>query len=86
MYKDKANVRFSVVQKMVMALNSPCLLGWETAEEMCAKYLGRRQNEEAFPLDWARGGMTNDEKLQESRDRFLGTKRNYQLHVVHRRS
>ena len=26
--------------------------------------------------------MTNKEKLQERRDRILGTKRSYQLHVV----
>ena len=81
MYKDKANMNFKVVQNMVIALYSPSLFGREKVEKMYENFLSKYQNEEAFPISWTRG-MTNKEKLQERRDRILGTKRSYQLHVV----
>ena len=81
MYKDKANMNFKVVQNMVIALYSPSLFGREKVEKMYENFISKYQNEEAFPISWTRG-MTNKEKLQERRDRILGTKRSYQLHVV----
>jgi hypothetical protein len=48
---------------------------------MYKNFLSKYQKEGAFPLDWT-GGMTNKDKLQERRDRILGTKRKYQPHVV----
>jgi hypothetical protein len=66
---------------MVMALYSSSVLGREMVEKMCENLLSKYQNEEAFQVDRARG-MTNKETLQERRDRILGTKRKYQLHVV----
>ena len=48
---------------------------------MYETFLSKYQNEEAFPTSWARG-MTSKEELQDRRDRVLGTKRSFQLHVV----
>ncbi len=81
MYKDRANVNFKVVENTVMDLYSPSFLGREEVEKMYENLLSNYQNEEAFPIGWTKG-MTNKEKLQDRRDRFLGTKQNYQLYVV----
>ena len=81
MYKDKAKMNFKVVENMVMAFYSPSLLGRERVEKMYENFLSKYQNEEAFPTSWTRG-MTNKEKLQERKDRLLGTERNFQLYVV----
>ena len=81
MYKDKANMNFKVVENMVMALYSPSLLGRERVEKMYENFRSKYKNEVAFPTSWTRG-MTNKEKLQDRRDRVLGTKRSFQLHVV----
>ena len=81
MYKGKANMNFKVVENMVIALYSPSLFGREKVEKMYQNFLSKYQNEESFPTSWTRG-MTKKEKLQERRDRILGTKRSYQLHVV----
>ncbi len=81
MYKDEANVSYSVAQNMVMALYSLSLLGQGRVEKMHQNFLSKYQDKEAFPLGWTRG-MTNKVKLQERRDRILGTKRKYQLHIA----
>jgi len=82
MYKDKANMNFTVVQNMVMALYSPSLFEKkEKVDKMYENFLSKYQNEEAFPIDYKRG-MTNKEKLQERRDRILGREQKYLLKVI----
>ena len=80
-YKDRANLNFRTVQNMVMALYSPSLIGKDKAEKMYENFLSKYENEEKYPTDLRRE-MTNKEKLEERRDRLLGVKRSYQLHVV----
>ena len=80
-YKDRANMNFLTVQNMVLALYSPSLIGRDKVEKMYENFLSKYQNEEKHPQDWTRS-MTNKEKLEERRERLLGVKRTYQLHVV----
>ena len=80
-YKDRANLNFRTVQNMVLALYSPSLIGKDKVEKMYGNFLDKYENEEKYPTDLRRE-MTNKEKLEERRDRLLGVKRSYQLHVV----
>ena len=80
-YKDRANLNFSTVQNMVLGLYSPSLIGKDKVEKMYENFISKYQDEDKHPTDWKRG-MSNKEKLDERRDRLLGVKRNYQLHVV----
>ena len=49
MYKDKANVNFTVVQNMVLALYSPTLMGKKNVDKMYENFLSKYGDEEAFP-------------------------------------
>ena len=80
-YKDGANLNFNAVQNMVLALDSPSLLGRDKVEKMYENFLSKYQNEERHPQDWTRY-MTAKEKLEERRDRLLGVKRTYQLNAI----
>ena len=80
-YKDRANMNFRTVQNMVLALYSPSLMGRDKAEKMYENFLSKYQDEEKYPTDLRRE-MSTKERLEERRDRLLGVKRSYQLHVV----
>ena len=82
MYKDKANMNFTVVQNMVLAHYCPSLFEKKgEIDKMYENFLRKYQKEEAFPIDYKRG-MTNKEKLQERRDRILGRLQKYLLKVI----
>ena len=77
MYKDKANMNFTVVQNMVLALYSPSLFEKkEKVDKMYENFLSKYQNEEAFPTDYKRG-MTNKQNPRTGAEVFA---EGYSLH------
>ncbi len=86
-YRDRKNVPFLAVQNMVLALYSPSLFstarqrGKDAVEKMYENFLSKYQNATAYPDDNVRT-LRYTEKLQERRDRILGIRRTYQLHVI----
>ena len=86
-YRDRKNVPFMAVQNMVLALYSPSLFstarqrGKDVAEKMYENFLSKYQNATAYPDDNVRT-LRYTEKLHERRDRILGIRRTYQLHVI----
>ena len=86
-YRDRRNVPFLTVQNMVMALYSPSMFstarqrGRDVVEKMYENFLSKYQNATAYPVDGVRT-LRYTEKLQERRDRILGIRRTYQLHVI----
>ena len=78
LYQDKANLNFTTVQNMVVALYSPSLVGKSKVEKMYENFMSKYENAET---DYRRG-MTWKEKHQERMDRINGVKQKYQLSVL----
>ena len=84
-YKDHANVNFTTVQNMVLALYSPSLFkNKATVQKMYENFLSKHQDENKYPED-SRRTMTASERIQERRDRLLGVKKElpHQRHPLH---
>ena len=78
LYAQKANLSFTTVQNMVVALYSPSLIGKTKADKMYENFISKYSNSET---DYRRG-MTWKEKHQEREDRRTGTKQKYQINVI----
>ena len=81
-YKDRKNVNYIAAQNIIMALSSPSSQGgMDKVQKMYELFLNKHQDVEQYPKDAIRT-MRYIDRMRDRRDRLLGIKKRYQMHVA----